>query len=55
MNVWGRKFVSSEVKDDVYKFLKTYQAQINEGYTVIQGEKRLLVTRQNTKRETKDF
>jgi len=35
----GEKFVSSEVKDDVYKFLKTYQAQINEGYTVIQGEK----------------
>ena len=33
------KFVSSEVKDDVYSFLKTYKKQINEGYTIIQGEK----------------
>jgi len=35
----GEKLVSSKVKDEAYKFLKTYQEQINEGYTVIQGEK----------------
>ncbi len=35
----GKKFVSEDVKDDVYSFLKTYKKQINEGYTVIQGEK----------------
>lgn len=35
----GENFVSSEVKDDVYSFLKTYKKQINEGYTIIQGEK----------------
>ena len=35
----GEKFVSSEVKDDVYNFLKIYKKQINEGYTIIQGEK----------------
>ncbi|MDD3915347.1 MAG: minor capsid protein [Bacteroidales bacterium] len=35
----GENFVSSDVKDDVYSFLKTYKKQINEGYTIIQGEK----------------
>lgn len=35
----GEKFVAEEVKDDVYSFLKTYQKQLNEGYTVIQNEK----------------
>lgn len=35
----GQKFVAEEIKDDVYDFLKTYKKQLNEGYTVIQGEK----------------
>lgn len=35
----GEKFISDDVKDDVYSFLKTYKKQINEGYTIIQGEK----------------
>lgn len=35
----GEDFVSSEVKDDVYIFLKEYKKQIEAGYTVIQGEK----------------
>lgn len=48
----GKKFVSSEIKDDVYAFLKEYKKQIEAGYTVIQGEKvywlrdRTLVERQ---------
>jgi SPP1 gp7 family putative phage head morphogenesis protein len=34
-----KKFVADEVEDDVYAFLKEYETQIKEGYTVIQGEK----------------
>lgn len=35
----NKKFVAEEVKDDVYYFLITYQKQLEQGYTVIQGEK----------------
>lgn len=31
--------VPEEIKDDVYSFLKTYKGQLDEGYTIIQGEK----------------
>lgn len=31
--------VPEEIKDDVYSFLKTYKGQLDDGYTVIQGEK----------------
>ena len=48
-----KKFVAKEVKNEVSSFLKTYQKQLNDGYTVIQGEKvywlrdRTLKERQN--------
>lgn len=35
----GKQIVVDEVKDSVTSFLKTYQEQLNDGYTVIQGKK----------------
>jgi len=34
-----KEFITDEIEDDVYEFVKEYKKQIDAGYTVIQGEK----------------
>jgi SPP1 gp7 family putative phage head morphogenesis protein len=35
----GKKIIADDVKDGVTEFLKIYKKQLNDGYTIIQGEK----------------
>lgn len=48
-------FKSSEVKDDIYSFLKTYKAQLDEGYTIIQGEKNYWLKKRTLEERQKIF
>jgi len=48
-------FKSSEVKDDIYSFLKTYKQQLDDGYTIIKGEKNYWLRDRTLKERQKIF
>lgn len=48
-------FEKGAVKDDIYSFLKTYKKQLDNGYTIIQGEKNYWLRDRTIKERQKIF